>query len=133
MRKDLEKALAEEMAAELAQERSSLAEAQQQAAAAAARDKMILDYRGRISLKIRGLLRLPPNLKGNPEAVFKVKLLPNGEVLGVTLVKSSGQPAYDQEVERAILKASPLPLPPDREAAAAFRENLQLKFRPLEG
>jgi colicin import membrane protein len=133
MRKDLEKALAEEMAADLAQERSRLAEAQQQAAASAAREKMVLDYRDRISLKIRGLLRLPPNLKGNPEAVFKVRLLANGEVVGVSLVKSSGQPAYDQEVERAILKASPLPLPPDREAAAGFRENLQLKFRPLEG
>jgi len=133
LRKELERAMAEQMAADLAEERSQLAEAQALAAAAAARDKMILDYRARISLKIRALIRLPANLKGNPEAVFKVRLLPNGEVLNVTLVKSSGQPAYDQEVERAILKASPLPLPPDREAAAIFRDNLQLKFRPQEG
>jgi colicin import membrane protein len=47
-------------------------------------------------------------------------------------VKSSGQPAYDSEVERAILKASPLPLPGEKEAAAVFREGLTLKFRPLE-
>ncbi|MCU0934314.1 MAG: hypothetical protein MUE86_07760 [Thiobacillaceae bacterium] len=33
-------------------------------------------------------------------------------------------------MERAILKASPLPLPPEREAAQVFREGLILKFRP---
>lgn len=132
LRKETEQALAEQLAADLALERSQLEEARQQAAAAAARDKMILDFRDRIGLKIRGLVRLPPTLKGNPEAVFKVRLLPNGEVLKAELVKSSGQPAYDQAVELAILKASPLPLPPDREAAAQFRENLQLKFRPNE-
>jgi colicin import membrane protein len=133
LRKDLERAMAEQQAADLALERSQLVEAKAMAAAAAAREKMVDDFRVRISLKIRGLVRLPPNLSGNPEAVFKVRLLPNGEVLKAELVKSSGQPAYDQEVERAILKASPLPLPPEREAAASFRENLMLKFRPQEG
>ncbi len=64
--------------------------------------------------------------------VYQVRLLPDGEVLKLTLVKSSGQPAYDKQVERAVLRASPLPLPPDRELAAAFREDLILKFRPYE-
>jgi colicin import membrane protein len=77
-------------------------------------------------------VRLPQKLVGNPEAVFQVTLLPNGEVLRVTLVKTSGQPVYDAEVERAILKASPLPLPGDKGAAAPFRDGLILKFRPLE-
>ena len=57
-------------------------------------------------------------------------LLPNGEVRHAVLVKSSGQTAYDVEVERAILKASPLPLPNEKEAAAVFRGGLVLKFRP---
>ena len=35
-------------------------------------------------------------------------------------------------IERAIRKASPLPLPADRGVAARFRENLQLVFRPGE-
>jgi colicin import membrane protein len=77
-------------------------------------------------------VRLPHRLTGNPEAVFQVTLLPNGEVVRVTLVKSSGQPAYDSEVERAILKASPLPLPPEKDAAAVFRDGLTLKFRPFQ-
>jgi colicin import membrane protein len=86
----------------------------------------------RIRTRIRSYLRLPPNLAGNPESVFRVTLLPNGEVLQTQLLRSSGQASYDREVERAILKASPLPLPKDRGAAAVFRDGLILKFRPRE-
>ena len=133
-RKALEKALAEQADSELAQEAAQLNRMRQQQQASAARDKLIDDYRAKIIQKVRGYLRLPPNLTGNPEAIFRVDLLPNGEVIGTpVLVKSSGNALYDREVERAIIKASPLPLPPDREAAAVFRSGLTLKFRPKEG
>jgi len=92
--------------------------------------KLLDDYKSRIQSKIRGLVRQPVKLKGNPEVVYRVDLLPNGEVVRATLLKSSGLATYDQEVERAIWRASPLPLPPDRDAAAAFRDGLELKFRP---
>ena len=88
------------------------------------------EYKERIRSRIRSYLRLPPNLVGNPEVVYLVTLLPNGEVLHAVLQRSSGQARYDQEIERAILRASPLPLPNDRDAAAAFRDGLILKFRP---
>jgi colicin import membrane protein len=45
------------------------------------------------------------------------------------LVKSSGVAAYDNAVERAILKAQPLPVPSEPASFARFR-NLHLKFRP---
>jgi colicin import membrane protein len=60
-----------------------------------------------------------------------VVLLPGGEVLGAKTRKASGQSAWDNAVERAILKAQPLPLPPDPAAFKDFRE-LNLKFRPKE-
>lgn len=94
--------------------------------------RLIRDAQARIKSKIAGFIRLPQSIPGNPEAVFQVSLLPTGEVLKVALVKSSGHAAYDSEVERSILRASPLPLPPEREAAAAFRDGLLLKFRPRE-
>lgn len=94
--------------------------------------RLIRDAQARIKSKIAGFIRLPQSIPGNPEAVFQVSLLPTGEVLKVALVKSSGHAAYDSEVERSILRASPLPLPPEREAAAAFRDGLILKFRPRE-
>ncbi|NWG86979.1 MAG: cell envelope integrity protein TolA [Hydrogenophilaceae bacterium] len=129
----LDKALAEQAESELAQESANLSQLQQRQQAATARNKLIADYQERIRQKIRGHIRLPRNLSGNPEAVFRVELLPNGEVQRAVLVRTSGQTAYDQEVERAILKASPLPMPQDPAAAASFRNGLTLKFRPQEG
>jgi colicin import membrane protein len=105
--------------------------AQQQAAQAAAQARLIDEYRRRISDKIKRFIVLPPNLQGNPEVEFDVVLLPGGEVLGVKLKKSSAVAAYDNAVERAILKAQPLPLPPDPAMFRDFRE-LNLKFRPKE-
>lgn len=94
------------------------------------RNVVVEDFRQRIQVKVQSYVRLPQNISGNPEAVFKVNLFANGEVRSTELVKSSGNPAYDLEVERAILKASPLPLPNEKDAAALFRSGLILKFRP---
>jgi colicin import membrane protein len=99
------------------------------AQAAAARNKAMADYIGRIKRKIKGNIVLPPDLAGNPEAIFDVVQLPSGEILSVKLKKSSGHPAYDSAIERAILKSSPLPKP---ERSDLFSRNLELKFRPLE-
>jgi len=99
------------------------------AQAAAARSKATADYIGRIRGKIKGNIVLPPDIKGNPEAIFDVVQLPSGEILSVKLKKSSGHPAYDNAVERAILKSSPLPKP---EQGDLFSRSLELKFRPLE-
>jgi colicin import membrane protein len=86
-------------------------------------------YADRIRSKIKLNIVLPSELKGNPEVIFDVVQLPTGEVLSGRLRKSSGNKAYDDAVERAILKSSPLPRPdrPDQ-----FRRELQLKFRPQE-
>lgn len=131
-RRELEAELARQLEEDLARETRQLQRRAMSQVEMAARLQMIEDYQARIRSKIHSYLVLPPNLSGNPEVVYQVRLLPDGEVLKLTLVKSSGQPAYDKQVERAILRASPLPLPPDRELAAAFREELILKFRPYE-
>ena len=46
-------------------------------------------------------------------AVVEVDLSPTGEVLGTRMLQGSGNPWYDESVERAIEKASPVPAPPD--------------------
>lgn len=86
-------------------------------------------YVDKIRSKIKMNIVLPPEIKGNPEAIFDVVQLPTGEVLSAKLRKSSGHEAYDQAVERAILKSSPLPR---AERPDQFRRELQLKFRPQE-
>ena len=102
--------------------------AEQQAAAQA---KLKNEYVERIRSRIRRFVVLPPNIQGNPGAEFDLVLLPSGEVLGVKLKRASGNAAYDSAVERAILKAQPLPLPPDPAMFKDFRE-LNLEFTPQE-
>ncbi|MDP2133538.1 MAG: energy transducer TonB [Sulfuritalea sp.] len=108
-----------------AQELSEIKAAQ----AASARNKAIADYLGRIRGKIRGNIVLPPEIRGNPEAIFEVTQLPSGEVLSVRLKRSSGHAALDAAIERAILKSSPLPKP---EQADLFSRMLELRYRPLD-
>lgn len=100
-----------------------------QAAAGAARNKAQLDWIDKIRSRIRGYINLPPDIPGNPEAIFDVVQLPTGEIIDVKLRKSSGVRAYDDAVQRAILKASPLPRPVP---ADLFQRNLELRFRPLD-
>lgn len=121
---------AKEAAAKAAREKEEalqkLAQAQQ-----AAQDKVMNDYVHGIRERIKRYVVLPPNMQGNPEAQFDVVQIPGGEVLNVALKRSSGFAAYDQAVERAIRKASPLPPPPAGVAFSEVRE-LNLKFRPKE-
>jgi colicin import membrane protein len=93
------------------------------------RSRALAQWTDKIRGKIRGNIILPQDIPGNPEAVFDVTLLPTGEVLTVRRTKSSGHAGYDDAVERAILKSSPLPQPDDR---SLFRRDLQLKFHPLD-
>jgi colicin import membrane protein len=130
-RRQVEQELARQMQDELDTEAAQL-RAFQERAKAGRQARVVKDFEHRIQAKIQSYMRLPQKLVGNPEAVFQVSLLPNGEVSRITLVKSSGQPVYDAEVERAILKASPLPLPVEKGVATLFREGLNLKFRPFE-
>lgn len=86
-------------------------------------DKIRVHIRGKINVQIADAV------PGNPEAVFNVTLLPSYEVLKISKLKSSGNRAYDDEVERAILKASPLPRPDKSEL---FSRELHLTFHPKD-
>ncbi|HXM83840.1 MAG TPA: energy transducer TonB [Burkholderiales bacterium] len=99
------------------------------AAAAAARDRALAAWTDKIRAKIRGNIRLPENLSGNPEAIFDVAQLPTGGVISIRLRKSSGHKGYDDAVERAILKSSPLPKPDEPNL---FERQLELRFRPQD-
>jgi len=123
-----QKELAEKKAA------AELADAQRkaEAAQATASQRMIDEYKRRIRDKIRRNIVEPPNLDPKAEVEFDIVVLPGGEVLNVKLKRSSkSSPAYDSAVERAILKAQPLPLPPDPALMKDFRE-LNLVIRPKE-
>ncbi|MGH7894698.1 MAG: energy transducer TonB [Candidatus Binatia bacterium] len=54
-------------------------------------------------------------------AKVRFQIAPNGEVSGVRLEQTSGDPAYDASVQRAVQRANPLPPPPAR-YVSDFRE-----------
>lgn len=96
----------------------------------AASQGVVDEYIAKITAKIHGNVNKALCGDGNPELVFKVNLLPNGEFLSEPrLTKSSGNVACDGAVERAIIASEPFPLPPDPDAFAEFR-NLNLNFKP---
>lgn len=97
----------------------------------AATGRVVDEYTSKIATKIRRNTVMPPNVPNDARAEFAVTLLPGGTVLDARLTRSSGNAAYDNAVERAILKSQPLPLPADAGMFSRFRE-LKLSFKPVE-
>ena len=112
-RQEAEKLLQEQMAAEEQAERK-----QQQ-------DREVDKYVEIIRQKVERNWLRPPGATQGMSCVVSVTLIPGGDVLKAQVTRSSGDPIYDRSVETAVLKASPLPLPPD---AALFDRFRDLKF-----
>jgi colicin import membrane protein len=132
---DVRKRMREELAREeksVAVERERLQIRDQLAKdAGAATAKALATWMGKIQTHIKNRINkdIADTVPGNPASMFVVTLLPNCEVLKITLQKSGGNKAYDDEVERAILRASPLPRP---DKAEIFDRELRLTFRPKD-
>lgn len=76
---------------------------------------------------IRSRWLRPPGLPQGLRCQVRIEILPNGEVVSVTIIRSSGNPAFDVSVENAVYKSSPLPLPSDPKA---FERVLEPVFTP---
>lgn len=119
--------LAERLAAENAQLNAER-EAEQNAQLAKAKSAAALsDWVWRIQQKVRNKVALPKGIQGNPEAHFAVEIKSNGEVVSVTMIKSSGNRKLDSAVKAAIHKASPLPLPSQADVLA---QQFVIRYRP---
>ena len=105
--------------------------AQERADQEAATGRVVDEYKAKIQAKIKHNVIRPPNVADDARAEYMVTVLPDGSVLPPRLARSSGNEAYDNAVERAILKSQPLPLPPDAGLFNRFRE-LKLSFKPVE-
>ncbi|HEU5281303.1 MAG TPA: cell envelope integrity protein TolA [Gammaproteobacteria bacterium] len=72
---------------------------------------------------------VPPQSNKKLSSELLIRLAPGGVVLDVSVTKSSGDPALDSSARAAVLKASPLPVPPDAGAFESFRQFV-LKVKP---
>lgn len=86
-------------------------------------------YKALITNAISQRWILPETVDKRLSSQFRIRLAPNGAVLEVTLLRSSGDPILDRSAQAAIYKASPLPVPSDPAAFNVFRE-ISLTVRP---
>ncbi len=115
--------------AELAQAMAQEEEAQARAASA---DEMTASYAALIQQTVMNYWSRPPSARNGMEAVLAIQLIPSGDVISVTLLKSSGNTAFDRSAINAVEKAGSFPelkQLPIREFDKTFRR-FRLLFRP---
>lgn len=114
------------------QEQLAAEEKARQAAASAARAGSEIDkYRYLIKQRVTRSWNRPVGVSKGLTCDVLVRLTQGGEVLSVTVVRSSGNAVFDRSVEYAVYKAAPLPLPEDPTLFDNFRD-IKFLFNPEE-
>lgn len=70
---------------------------------------LISNYRKKIAYHLSSYWKVPSHHKDSVKCILNVQILPNGDVLKVSIAESSGDTAFDQHAINAVYKASPLP------------------------
>ncbi len=117
--------------AELAQ--ASFAEALASEASELAQDDdeaRAQSYRFGIYQRVVANWSRPPSARNGMQARLLVELIPTGEVIGVTIVESSGSGAFDRSAEAAVRKARTFNVPREADLFEAHFRRFSLLFRP---
>ena len=100
--------------------------------AEATAEEMAASYAALIQQTVVNYWSRPPSARNGMEALLSIQLIPTGEVVSVSVLKSSGNGAFDRSAINAVEKAGSFPelknLPP-REFERTFRR-FRLLFRP---
>ncbi len=119
-----------ERAAQRQREEDMLRAAAVEAEANAARDAGLLDqYISMIENRIKQNWDRPLSARPGIDCTVRVVQLPSGDVMSAVVGACNGDAAVRTSIERAVMKASPLPKPPN---AALFERNLNVRFQPDE-
>ena len=100
--------------------------------AEATADTQTMTYMDAINRAIVLQWSRPPSARNDMKARFRVELVPSGELLGVALLETSGNAAFDRSAEIAIRKASPFEMPPDNDVFEAHFRRFTLLFNPQD-
>lgn len=106
----------------LASEASELAQEEDEARAQS--------YRFGIYQRVVANWSRPPSARNGMEARLLVELIPTGEVVGVTIVESSGSGAFDRSAEAAVRKARTFEVPREPDLFERHFRRFSLLFRP---
>ena len=88
-------------------------------------------YKNAIFRKIEPKFKIPPNIPqdGSLSSDIFFKINNSGNVSGVKVAKSSGNPAFDNFCINTIISSSPLPAPPSDISKLVIREGFQITLR----
>ncbi len=84
-------------------------------------EKATADAKVLIERKVTQNWNRPSAVSGKLACTIRVGLIPSGDVMSVVVVKGSGNQLFDDSAERAVFKASPLPVPKDPKVFSQFR------------
>jgi TonB family protein len=119
--------------AKIAQEELATSAAQpQQAQAAAVQGEPSAELVALIQQTVIGYWSRPPSARNGMECELVVQLIPTGEVVSVTVIRSSGNAAFDNSAVNAVKKAAAFP-ELQKLSSAEFESNfrrLNLIFKP---
>lgn len=103
---------------------------EQEARRAITADEKAMAYVAQIKRDIAQNWSRPPSARRDMEALLRVRLVPTGEVVAVSVAKSSGNSAFDRSAVLAVEKADRFQVPDDsRQFERNFRE-FNVLFRP---
>lgn len=87
------------------------------------------NYLGSLDRHVKQYWSLPEWLaKGDYKAQVRILVDEQGMLLNAQLIKSSGNPAYDEIVLETVKKASPFPIPPEKFKAMVSMNGMVLGF-----
>ncbi len=121
-----------EIAAMMRTELDSAIAAEDEASATATADELAASFAALIQQTVIGYWSRPPSARNGMEALLSVQLIPTGEVVSVSILRSSGNTAFDSSAVNAVKKAGTFPelqKLPDAEFERTFRR-FRLLFRP---
>ena len=83
-----------------------------------------------IKLKVNRSWIRPISTTAGLKCTIRVRLLSDGTVMDAEVISSSGDEDFDRSAENAVNKASPLPVPKDKELFAREFRSFQFLFNP---
>jgi len=95
-------------------------------------EEMANSYIALITDAIQNNWNRPPSARNGMEAELALRLMPTGEVLSVSVIKGSGNGAFDRSAENAVRRAGQFPELQNLPTAIfeQYFRKLRLKFRP---
>ena len=121
-----------ELAALTRKELEAAVASEEEARVAVTAEEMAASYAALIQRTVIGYWNRPPSARNGMEALLSVQLVPTGEIVSVTVLRSSGNAAFDRSAFNAVEKAGSFPELsnlPTREFEKTFRR-FRLLFRP---